>query len=109
MFDRDNLEIIEDDSKTPTRFYVTPSLLYFKQLIESNYQQPYDTNWEFYSTFRMSPKDFIRYIEVERNAVVELVNGFPYMSFYFKNYCDASLFLSDFCNRKNNLFPENSN
>ena len=109
MFDRDNLEIIEDDSKTPTRFYVTPSLLYFKQLIEGNYQQPYDTNWEFYSTFKMSPKDFIHYIEVERNAVVESVIGFPYMSFYFKNYCDASLFLSDFCNRKNNLFPENSN
>lgn len=108
MIDRDDFEIAEDTSKSPTRYYVVPSLAYLRKMMDSDYPHPYDTNWEFYSTFKMNPQKFINYIETERNATVELVGGFPYMSFYFKSYCNASLFLTDFYNRKNNLFPEKS-
>jgi hypothetical protein len=88
-----NFVIIEENS----HYLVIPSENYLLTVLNNeDYFLPYDSNWEFYKVYKMTPYDFINFIETTFSANIVKLKQFPYMSFYFKNKEDAELFLSDF-------------
>lgn len=97
-------EIYKESSQKSEKFFIIPTQEYLNHVL-SNTEifLPYDTNWEIYKIFKLTPKDFINYIETRFSACIEKIKQFPYLEFYFKNEVDAKTFLEEVCNRVNLL------
>lgn len=80
------------------KYSVIPTATY---LMTQSIVLPYDSNYTIYKLFDYEPEEFIRYLHNSFEAHIIILKEFPFLTFSFSKYSNASNFLEVINKRAN--------